>query len=86
MTLLQPHLGEELRNSCFWDSLSNAQLVKEGEDFLLKKDTSKDSSHLYPVSSVKEHNRKGGKCKISWVLRSPVPSTQASPKVEASQT
>ena len=42
------------------------------------------SGHLYPVSSVKEHNRKGGKCKISWVLQSPVPSTQASPKVEAS--
>ena len=40
--------------------------------------------HLYPVSSVKERNRKGGKCKISWVLQSPVPSTQASPKVEAS--
>ena len=42
------------------------------------------SGHLYPVSSVKERNRKGGKCKISRVLQSPVPSTQASPKVEAS--
>ena len=42
------------------------------------------SGHLYPVSSVKERNRKGGKCKISWVLQSPVPSTQVSPKVEAS--
>ena len=40
--------------------------------------------HLYPVSSVKERNGKGGKCKISRVLQSPVPSTQASPKVEAS--
>ena len=40
--------------------------------------------HLYPVSLVKEHYRKGGKCKISRVLQSPVPSTQASPKVEAS--
>ena len=40
--------------------------------------------HLYPVSPVKERNRKGGKCKISLVLQSPVPSTQASPKVEAS--
>ena len=39
---------------------------------------------LYPVSSVKECYRKGGKCKISRVLQSPVPSTQASPKVEAS--
>ena len=34
------------------------------------------SSRLYPVSSVKERNRKGGKCKISQVLQSPVPSTQ----------
>ena len=42
------------------------------------------SGHLYPVSSVKECNRKGGKRKISRVLQSPVPSTQASPKVEAS--
>ena len=37
---------------------------------------------IYPVSSVKEHNRKGGKCKISRVLQSPVSSPQASPKVE----
>ena len=42
------------------------------------------TGHLYPVSSVKECNRKGGKCKISRVLQSPVPSTQTSPKVEAS--
>ena len=42
------------------------------------------SGHLNPVSSVKERNRKGGKCKISWVLQSPVSSPQASPKVEAS--
>ena len=41
------------------------------------------SGHLYPVSSVKECNRKGGKCKISRVLQSHVSSTQASPKVEA---
>ena len=48
MTLLQPHLGEtrrqELRNASFWPpSLFKSQLVKEGEDFLLKKGTSKDS-------------------------------------------
>ena len=43
------------------------------------------TGHLYPVSSVKERNRKGGKCKISRVLQSPVPSTQASPKVETSR-
>ena len=41
------------------------------------------SGHLYPVSSVKEHNRKCGKCKISRVLQSPVSIPQASPKVEA---
>ena len=40
--------------------------------------------HLYPVSLVKERHRKGGKRKISRVLQSPVPSTQTSPKVEAS--
>ena len=42
------------------------------------------SGYLYPVSSVKERNQKGGKCKISRVLQSPVPSAQALPKVEAS--
>ena len=40
--------------------------------------------HLYLVSPVKERHRKGRKCKISRALQSPVPSTQASPKVEAS--
>ena len=40
--------------------------------------------YLYPVSPVKERYRKGRQCKISRVLQSPVPSTQASPKVEAS--
>ena len=42
------------------------------------------SDCLYPVSSVKECNRKGGKCKISRVLQSPVSSPQATLKVEAS--
>ena len=54
MTLLQPQLGEtrrqELRNSSFWDpSLFQSQLVKEGEDFLLKKGTSKDSQGSHPI-------------------------------------
>ena len=44
------------------------------------------SGHLYPASSVKERNRKGGKYKISLVLQSPVSSPQASPKVEAGHT
>ena len=43
-----------------------------------------NSDCLYQVSSVKECNRKDGKCKISRVLQSPVSSPQASPKVEAS--
>ena len=42
------------------------------------------SDLLYPVSSVKERNRKGGKCNICQILQSPVSCTQASPKVEAS--
>ena len=42
------------------------------------------SGRLYPVSAVKERNQKGGKCKISRVLQSPVSCTQASPEVEAS--
>ena len=37
------------------------------------------SDLLYPVSSVNECNRKGEKCKISWVLQSPVYCAQASP-------
>ena len=42
MTLLYPHIGEtkrqELSNSPLWhSSLFKSQLVKEGEDFLLKK-------------------------------------------------
>ena len=41
------------------------------------------SGRLHPVSAVKERNRKGGKCKISRVLQSPVSSPQASPTVEA---
>ena len=44
MTPLQPHLGEtrrqKLRNLPFWhSSLFKSQLVKVGEDFLLKKDS-----------------------------------------------
>ena len=56
MTLLHPQLGEtrrqELRNSFFWDSsLFESQLVKEGEDFLLKKGTSKDSQSFSPYQN-----------------------------------
>ena len=63
-----------------------AKLGQISSDSVRIQDPSKrpSSGHLYPVSPVKEHYRKGGKCKISRVLQSPVPSTQASPKVEAS--
>ena len=68
MTLLQPQLGEtrcqELRNSSFWDpSLFQPQLVKEGEDFLLKKGTSKDSQGFGPYQNKPfcgPHNKKRG--------------------------
>ena len=57
ITLLQPQLGDtrhqELRNSPFWhSSLFKSQLVKEGEDFLLKKGTSKDSQGFGPYQKV----------------------------------
>ena len=56
MTMLQPRLGEtrrqELRNAFFWpSSLFKPQLVKEGEDFLLKKGTSKDSQGFQPYQN-----------------------------------
>ena len=68
MTLLHPHLGEmrrqELRNSPFWhSSLFQSQLVKEGEDFLLKKGTSKDSQGFAPYQNKpfrSPHNKKRG--------------------------
>ena len=66
MTLLQPHLGEtrrqEFRNSSFWDSsLFKSQLVKEDEDFLLKKGTSKDSQGFGPYKPFcGPHNKKRG--------------------------
>ena len=69
MTLLQPHLGDsrhqELRNSPFWPSpLFKSQLVKDGEDFLLKKDTPKDSQGFGPNQNKPfrgpHHNKKRG--------------------------
>ena len=68
MTLLQPHLGEtkrqELRTSPFWhSSLFRSQLVKEGEDFLLKNGTSKDSHGFGPYQNKPfrgPHNKKRG--------------------------
>ena len=68
MNLLQPHLGEtrhqELRNLPFWpSSLFKSQLVKEAEDFLLKKGTSKDAQGFTPYQNKPfrgPHNKKRG--------------------------
>ena len=68
MTFLQPQLGEmrrqELRNLPFWhSSLFKSQLVKEGEDFLLKKSTSKDCQGFGPYQNKPfhgPHNKKRG--------------------------
>ena len=56
MTLLHPHMGEsrrqELRNSPFWPSpLFKSQLVKDGEDFLLKKALTKTHGVLDPIKT-----------------------------------
>ena len=77
MTLLQPHLGEtrrqELRNASFWlPSLFKSQLIKEGEDFLLKKGTSKDSQGFGPYQNKPffgPHKKRGSyrKCPLKAV-------------------
>ena len=68
MTLLQARLGDsrrqELRNSPFWPTpLFKSQLVKDGEDFLLKKaplkilrvlDPIKTSPFVVPTTTRKE--------------------------------
>ena len=47
---------QELRNASFWPpSLFKSQLVKEGEDFLLKKGTSKDSQGFGPYQNKPFH-------------------------------
>ena len=68
MTLLQPHLGDtrhqELRNSPFFpSSMFESQLVKEEEDFRLKKGMSKDSQGFAPYQNKPfrgPHNKKRG--------------------------
>ena len=69
MTLLHPQMGEssrqELRNSPFWPSpLFKTQLVKDGEDFLLKKGTGKNSQGFGPYQNKPfrgpHHNKKRG--------------------------
>ena len=83
MTLLQPQLGEtrrqELRNSSFWDpSLFQSQLVKEGEDFLLKKGTSKDSPGFGPYKPFRgPHKKRGSYRKRPYVGNSSQSSNQS---------
>ena len=69
MTLLQPHLGDsrrqELKNLPFWPThLFKSQLVKDGEDFLFKKSTPKDSQGFGPHQNKPfrgpHHNKKRG--------------------------
>ena len=65
--------------------LSKSNLASSPDSITIQGPSKRPTSGLlYPISSVKERNRKSGKCKISRVLQSPVSSTQASPKVEAS--
>ena len=65
--------------------LSKPNLVRFPLIISIQGPTNRPSSgRPHPVSAVKERNRKGGKCKISRVLQSPVSCTQASPEVEAS--
>ena len=59
-------------------NLVRAPLIQSGYKALQK-----DQALAFCIHSL-VCNRKGGKCKISWVLQSPVSCTQASPKVEPS--
>ena len=64
ITLLQPNLDDsrrqELRNSAFWPStLFKSEFVKDGEEFLLKKGTHKESYQNKPFRGP-HHNKKRG--------------------------
>ena len=94
MTLLQPQLGEtrhhELRNSPFWhSSLFKSQLVKEGEDFLLKKGTSKDSKGFGPFPNKPfrgSHKKRGSYRKRPYGGNSSInrfPQAEENPASEA---
>ena len=93
--LLQPQLGEtrrqELRNSPFWhSSLFKSQLVKEGEDFLIKKGTSKDSQVFGPYQNKPfrgPHNKKRGSYrKRPYGGNSSQSSNQSFPSSRGNQT
>ena len=82
---LSPPVGGRLRSSdktgkqilSFFSNPSPVRLLIQSEYKALQRPS---SGHLYPVSSVKERYRKGGKCKIFRVLQSPVPSTKPHPR------
>ena len=65
-----------LRLLLFQFKLARVPLIHSG----YKAHQRSSSGFLYPVSSVKERNRKGGKYKISRVLQLAISSPQASPK------
>ena len=68
MTHLQPHLGDsrrqELRSPPLWPTpLFQSQLVKNGEEFLLKKGTPKETQGFRPNQNKPfcgPHNKKRG--------------------------
>ena len=82
MTLLHPQLGvtrcQELRNSSFWDSsLFESQLLKEGEDFLLKKGTSNAPYQNKPFRGP--HKKRGSYRKRPYGGNSSQSSNQSFP-------
>ena len=80
-----PNMLNIITNGYILPFLSKPNLVRFPLILSEYKAQQKDQAQATCIQSpVKEHNRKGGKCKISRVLQSPVPSTQASPKMEAS--
>ena len=96
MTLLHPHLGEsrrrELRNWPFSPSpFFKSQLVKDGEDFLLKKGTGKNSQGFGPYQNKPflgpHHNKKRGSYrKRPFGGNSSQSSNQSFPLTEENQT
>ena len=74
---------QELTNSSFWDSsLFESQLVKEGEDFLLKKGTSKDSQGFSPYQNKPfrgPHKKRGSYRKRSYGGNTSQSSNQSFP-------
>ena len=94
MTQLQSQLGEtrcqELRNASLWlSSLFKSQLVKESEDFLLKKGTSKDSQWFQPSQNKPfrgSHKKRGSYRKRPYGGNSSQAVTNRFPHTEENKT